>query len=361
MVDRIKFIVDNASLSEEILRQKFFRKPKNKKGNTVYLYKNNFVEEEDFTDGESEVLKKDSNNTKYRKHLYIQYIDYGKPKKLPNNNYDIKNELIIHRNLRKDGFGDGTVRDLNFTNFEKVIRGYSKKFIVEEKKFWNARITQLELGVTVKLSSKMRGILTCFENFKDLTEKNVYSNNGIAFIGENFSVSIYDKIEKMWSNKELFKNAKRKKYLKDKVSKNNYFLRLELKIMKVSGFNRSAFVGKIDRLKDIRDNWNYLGKALLDLYSDINYIDVLSPEVEDTISGQERKPMDKFLKFQGIKSIGFNEFFNQILPLMKGRGVRFRKEYQTFVSDYEKKYRTNYEAEFAEKVENRIESLRKMV
>lgn len=364
MVDRIKFVVDNAVISEEILRKKFFEAITNKRtGSKTYLYKNNFSYEDE-EESEEDVLepKKYTYDKAFKKHLYIKYVVYKTPKKLPNNDYLIKSELIIHRNIRKDRFGEGKTADLRFINFLKIIEKFIWEFNLDEKSVWNSRVTKLELGATIKLSSKMRGILSCFDSFKDLTEKNIYGDNGIAFIGENFSVSIYDKLKKMEKNEELFKSSKNKKKLIEKVSKNNYFLRFEVKIEKVSGFNRHSFKGKINRLKDIRDNWNYLGTALFDMYNDISYIDILSPEVEDSIAGKERKPMNDFLKFKGMQAIGKDRFFNQILPLMKnykGSLSKFRSEYRNFFNDYERKFRVDYEYQFTSKLEDRIESLRK--
>lgn len=363
MVDRIKFSVDNASINEQILKKEFFAGITNKDGNTFYLYKNNFVEDdEDNEEQSSDESEKNSYEKRYKKYLYIKYITYGKPKKLPANGYYISNELIVHRNLRKDQFDEGTIADLRYNNFLKVIEKYIKKFNIDEKVFWNSRVTKVELGVTLRLSVRTKGILSCFDNFNGLTHKNIYGNDGISFVGENFSVSIYNKLRKMERNGELFNNSTNKKMLIEKVTKNNYFLRLELKIEKVSGFYRESFKGKINRLKEIRDNWNYLGKALLDIYSDINYIDVISPEVEDTISGKERMPMNRFLQFKGMQSIGVDKFFNQLLPLMKdvkSSQSKFKKEYSDFYNDYERKFRVDYEEEFATKLENRIASLMK--
>ena len=363
MVDRIKFSVDNALINEEILKRQFFEGITNKDGNKFYLYKNNFVEDDEVDETQSsEETEKNLSDPRYKKYLYIKYVVYGKPKNLPSNGYSISSELIVHRNLRKDQFDEGTIADLRYNNFLKVIEKYIKKFDIDEKVFWNSRVTKLELGVTLRLSSKMKGILSCFDNFNGLAHKNIYGNDGISFVGENFSVSIYNKLRKMEKNGELFRNSTNKKMLIEKVTKNNYILRLELKIEKVSGFYRDSFSGKINRLKGIRDNWNYLGKALLDIYSDINYIDIISPEVEDTISGKERMPMNRFLQFKGIQSIGVDRFFNQLLPLMKdvkSSQSKFRKEYREFYNEYERKFRVDYENEFATKLEDRITSLMK--
>lgn len=304
MVDKIKFIVDNANLNKTILEEKFFEsKFPSQNGNRTYVFRNNVIEDDAESDDDSE----NANDKKYRKYLYIKYIVYKTPKRLPNVDYIITNELIIHRNLRKDWLGEGRLADLGYKSFVKAINKYAHLFGVGEAKFWNARVTKVELGLTLRLNSNMRGILSCLDSFNGITEKNIYGSNGIGFIGENFSISIYDKIERMINNNEIV--AKNKKNLIEKVLKNNYFLRFELKVEKVSGFYRSDFRNRINFLREIRDNWDKLGEAVLNLYYDINYIDVLSPEVQETISGKATTEMSKFLVYTAIQSIGKDNFY----------------------------------------------------
>ena len=365
MVDKIKFVVDNAKIPEDILKKKFFSAI-NKKGSKEYLYKNNFVEEEE---GEKDLPTENSTDrtayeNRYKKYLYIKYIVYSSPKKFPNNNYLIRSELIIHRNIRKDRFGEGTVHDLSYLGFLKIIDKYISDFGIDEKTMWNARVTKIELGVTLKLKSRMRGVLSCFESFNGITEKHIYGDAGISFIGNNFVVTFYDKLVKMQKSKELFKNSKNRAKLFEKVTKNNYFLRFELKIHKVSGFNsdENLFKKRIERLKEIRDNWNYLGKALFKMYEKVNYIDILSPEVEESFKGKEKKPMNDFLMFKGIKSVGKDRFFTQLIPLMKNEGnsqSKFKKWYRDFYNNYDRHYLVDYGAEFGNKLEDKLESLNK--
>lgn len=361
MVDKIKFIVDNANLDKKILEEKFFEQnpsknedEKKEKDIVIYVFKNNKTEGNDEEDSE------DSDNLddkKYKKYLYIKYVVRKIPKRLPNVDYEIKSELIIHRNIRKDWFGAGSSKDLGYENFIEIIEKYADLFGIEEKKLWNARVTKVELGVTLKLSAKMKGILSCFESFKDITEKNSYGNNGIGFIGENFSISIYDKLLRMVDNNEIFKKSRRKKILVKKLTKKHYFLRFELKVEKVSGFYRSDFKNRINYLKEIRNNWDYLGQAVLKLYSDINFVDILSPEVQEKISGEEKTPMNNFLKFTGIKSIGEDNFFRYFVPLMKGNGIRFKKFYSKLYNDHKQMTKYGYKEDFRAIMEKKIESL----
>lgn len=364
MVDKIKFIVDNAKIQDEILKKKFFPAV-NKKGSKEYLYRNNYVEDEDDEIDSAETSsEKSSYENKFKKYLYIKYIVYSSPKNLPNNDYSIRSELVIHRNIRKDRFGEGAVHDLSYLGFIKIIEKYINEFGIEEKLMWNARVTKLELGVTLKLKSKMRGVLSCFESFNGITEKHIYGNTGISFRGKNFAVTFYDKLVQMHKNQELFKRSKRKNELFEKVTKNNYFLRFELKIHKVSGFNsdESLFKKRIERLKEIKDNWNYLGKALFKMYEKVNYIDILSPEVEDSFKNQATTPMNHYLMFKGIKSIGKDRLFTQLIPLMKDDSIsqsKFKKYYRDFYNNYDRKFLVDYGAEFGNKLEDKIEFLMK--
>jgi len=359
MVDRIKFVVDNAGLSEEILSKKFFKNKPNKNGDIVYTFRNNYIQDDDINEDESNddmgVLP-----SKYSKYLYIQYVQYKISKRLPNVDYNVKNKLIIHRNIRKDWYGIGVLGDLASKSFERIINRYGKEFQIDNKLLWKARITQIELGVTLRLPVKMKGILSCFQSFEGLTEKNIYSENGVSFIGSNFSVSFYDKIVKMENNNELFVKSKNKKKLKDKVTKKNYFLRFELKVDKVSGFYNKNFDDKINNLFKIKDNWNHLLYSIAHLYEKVKFIDVVSPEVMDLIKGEEKKPMDNLLKFQGIKSITPDVFFEELLPQMKKeKQSKFKKEYRDFYNDYERKFRHGFKEEFRAKLDEKIDSLLK--
>lgn len=153
MVDRIKFVVDNADLSDEILNEKFFKSRPNKEGTIVYTYKNNHIEEdinEDETDDDKVILK-----SRYSKYLYVQYVQYKISKRLPNVDYNVKNKLIIHRNIRKDWFGNGRLADLGYKSFVKKINSYAEEFQIDNKRLWNARVTKIELGVTLRLPIKM--------------------------------------------------------------------------------------------------------------------------------------------------------------------------------------------------------------
>ncbi|MDG4655321.1 hypothetical protein, partial [Chryseobacterium arthrosphaerae] len=84
------------------------------------------------------------------------------------------------------------------------------------------------------------------------------------------------------------------------------------------------------------------------------------PEVMDSIRGEEQKPMDNLLKFQGIKSITPDVFFEDLLPQMKKeKQSKFKKVYRDFYNDYKRKFRYGFKEDFRAKLDEMIDSLTK--
>lgn len=70
--------------------------------------------------------------------------------------------------------------------------------------------------------------------------------------------------------------------------------------------------------------------------------------------------MDSLLKFQGIKSITPDVFFEELLPQMKkDKHSKFKKEYRDFYNKYERKFRYGFQEDFQAKLDEMIESLTK--
>lgn len=90
------------------------------------------------------------------------------------------------------------------------------------------------------------------------------------------------------------------------------------------------------------------------------FIDVVSPEVMDLIKGEEKKTMDNLLKFQGIKSITPDVFFEELLPQMKKeKQSKFKKEYRDFYNDYKRKFKGNIIPKLSINIIYRVNSIRK--
>lgn len=341
MVDRIKFIVDNANLSHIVLNEHFFG-PINSKGVKIYYYKNNQnVDEED---DENKLITYNDYDSKYKKNFYIKYYVYDKPRGLASNqNAKIGNQLIVHRNFRKEFYGEARIDDLDYKKFKELICRYAAKFQIDESRMLKARVTKVEFGVTLRLKSDMEAIIPCFVSCENLPEKVMYGNTGVTFIGGNYSVSFYDKLKRILDSRAMMKNQKRRAIHEPIVRKNNFWLRYEIKIEKVSGFNFGNYKDSMSTLKKILDNWNALGDMLYKMYGNVEFVDFLSPQIEVDIKGKSYGELDKLMTFTGIKTVGEKEFFTQFIPMLnKNKQSFFRGHYKIFYEGYVEKSKNGY-------------------
>lgn len=381
MVDRIKFSVDNANLTEKIL-EKYFYPGLPRKESTTYYYKNSLMigdEEEDEQeeieneDWQAEYKSPDNNEepstkklkTKYKKNLTIIYEVYKKPKhlfkpksertKIPNSG--IRNELIIHKNIRKEANGEGSSTDITYSKFKKEIQKIADKFEFKFDDVLRARVTQIELGVTVQLKSDMQLIIPCFVAYKKLPEIITFGHTGVTFVGDNYSVSFYDKLKRILDNGEALKKSEIRKRLEPKLRKNNFLLRFEIKINKVTGFNVGSYKTKMNTVKKILDNWKDLGDLIHKMFENVEFVDFLSPEIEVDLKGRGKTEMNKFLQFKGIQKIGEgrkrndnegeyqknHRFFTQyILIMTHDKIAEFRKYYKKIYEDHLDKNKKDY-------------------
>lgn len=363
MVDRIKFSVDNSNLSESVLK-KHFHTPINSKGSKLYYYKNNFNAEGDEGDEDSDgTVIFNSYDLKYKKNLYIKYVVYAKPKGLSGNpNANIRNELIIHRNLRKEIYGEARADDLNYGKFKKAIDKYSSMFGIEESRMLKARVTKIELGVTLRLKKNMEAIIPCFVSCQNLPEKVMYGNTGVSFIGENYSVSFYDKLKRILDNKETLKNQKRRSINEPKLRKNYFWLRYEIKIEKVSGFNFGNYKESISTIKKVLDNWNLHADMLYKMIGNVEFVDFLSPEIEVDLKGKSHGALDKLLMFHGINYIGKEKFFTQFIPLLNySKQSFYRNHYKEHYENFVQKSQNGYYGILDNAIIKKLKSLKNKV
>lgn len=366
MVDRIKFSTDNANLSESVLKKHFFD-PINSKGSKIYYFKNNYdidedEDDENFNNEDSSIIYS-SSESKYKKNLYIKYIIYARPKGLSGNpKANIRNELIVHRNFRKDFYGEFSINDLDYKKFKDVIYRYASMFEIDESRMLKSRVTKVEFGVTLRLKSDMEAIIPCFVSCDNLPEKVMYGNTGVTFIGGNYSVSFYDKLKRMIDSRDIMRNQKRRAIREPMIRENNFWLRYEIKIEKVSGFNFGNYKDSMNTLKRILDNWNLLGDMLYKMYGNVEFVDFLSPAIEVDIKGKSYGALDKLLIFTGIKAIREKEFFTQFIPLLNvSKQSFYRTHYKKFYEDFVEKSKNGYQKILDDKLKWKIKKLKSKV
>lgn len=256
--------------------------------------------------------------------------------------------LKIDGNLRKWYYGLDSSRDLSKKAFVDCIRLLSSKIEVEENKLWNATVTKLETGVTLKLKEKHRGIVNCIFDYKAF-DKNIFNTTGVEFKGENYDVIFYDHLRRIYNQKD-----KREKLYK-KIAKNNFLFRYEIQSHKVSG--TTMFKNKLNTLLRIKSNWKYIGENLLKTLDIVIFVNILSPEIYSEIKGGTKKQMTKYLIYQGIKKIGVENFRILVEQMNPKKRSQYKKEFLKLYEEFLDVEKKNYEVIFTQKVINKIQSL----
>lgn len=389
MIDKVKFYIENVRLSDEILKAKFKRKHDSRNGNEVYLFdhfnsvfvKKNVAETDNTPEDEEETYLK---NVKHQ-NLYILFI-----RKIGSK----VGKILFHQNIRKNWINynflefsrslEGNILprnyDLKFKDFVRIIDLYSDELNIPKNIFWNATITQMELGVNLKFDTRIRKnkelvgtmnlgkMLSCFGRLKNVEDKHSYGNYGICFKAKNFELSIYDKLKRIIKTKEIFKKSgeRAKENNRRKLNRVAFFLRYELRILSMSHFNQSAFENRIGTLKQIKDNWNEVLTALFETTDDIEFYDFLSPEIETELMkiGIKSKGLEKFkdlMMFNGLKKIGYNDFKNFIVPLVNSKvRTKFESAILQVNSEFRdmSKYGNSYQRKFLKVLETKLNSLK---
>ncbi|WP_160136619.1 hypothetical protein [Chryseobacterium sp. c4a] len=394
MIDVLKFDINNLRMDENILKTKF---KKTYESEVLTKYKYKFYDSELFNyskKNRDEVEQSIDDETKLYKvsHHYIYYIFKKKEK---------TGKLVFNQNIRRNWIDykiaadkkgieyidiiprkplmPRVMADLSYYNFIKIIELYAEELAIPKNIFWGANVTQVELGANLKFSTtiktkngfekiSLQGMLSSFGTLKNVPEKDTYGRSGIRFKADAFEISIYDKLKRIIFTKEIFKNKKESVKVKrrKKINEINHFIRYELKIKEVSSFRRESFADKLNTLKDIKDNWDVLLTSLFNTTEDIDFVDFLSPEIENELILSQLDSKSKglfyeYLIYQGVKKIGYTEFIRDIIPLVNTKTKRvFQADVDEIYDKFRNKnhYNTSYEKMFLDTLYKRLDSLK---
>ncbi len=345
MVDRIKFYII-CHLKSEILQYK--KKHSFRKGGKEFFVfdyqKISFLrkitnpelsQKEIYKFATSDSDDEDSFSTYSYKNLYITYSRIIGEE---------EGRLTIHQNIRKNYInykGLGAFRDLTYQDFIEIISLYADEFEIPREKFWKASITQLELGVNLTFKMHISSIINSFSQIRRVQKRFLVDNSALYFKAKKFEIVAYDKLDRAAEQKEIFSKwdkTKRKKLIK-KISKNNSFLRFELKIKSVQQFNQRDFKGKIESLERLRTNFRDVADSLFSLATTITFVDVISPEIskkllQSQLKSKGKTEFDQYLIYLGLKKFGIVEFVNFATPLLS-TSIKF-----SYLNSLEKLYNT---------------------
>lgn len=366
MVDLIKFYLENVWLSDYILATKFIRIKS--EGGVEY-----FKADPD----KISFLSKDSSAKKtahlLKNEIVIQQENLAK-------NFSYKNKFISFK--RKEGEKDGrfsvcqNIRkdfiriknlnpftDLNYLNFVEIIEMYADEFGIERDKFWKAKITQVELGVNVRFNMNIASIIKNVSRMKGM-ENTLRIGNTVNFKNQKYEVAIYDKLEREAQQNEVFKdvNKVRRRHLVKKIAKHNSIVRIELRVKRVSQFNRASIKSKIRTLESIRKSFDLLGKELYKLFVNISFVDEISPDINrnlviSQLNSKNVSAFNEYLQFLGLKSFGVAKFVNFAYPILN---TNIRNKYIQKLENIYNQYKGDNDyvrKEFQRKVSSKINKL----
>ncbi|WP_326982267.1 hypothetical protein VUJ46_19020 [Chryseobacterium sp. MYb264] len=297
MVDVIRFYIENVELTEKALKK-------------FDIYPVGYGKERGYYKKMKREIENDLDKPKGREFDYFSIV------------YDKKEDenigkLWFEQNIRRTYFDrirtdesdlEIAMSDLHYNDFVREIEYWANELDIDEEDFWKAKITKIELGVTLHFKTPMNGIISCFGSLKNLPRKHVYENSGVKFIGNNYQVSIYDKLDRAFHTGEIFEKqpAKRRNILNVGAKKVKAYIRYEIKITTVSGVLPKDF-GDISTLDKLNKSWNNLNNMLLNKIDDFTFVDILSPEIVkyiiyeqignaiDGVKGKDKTPIEEYL------------------------------------------------------------------
>ncbi|MPS72935.1 MAG: hypothetical protein E2590_07235 [Chryseobacterium sp.] len=371
MVDVIRFYVENVELSKDV-KKKFGRFYSDERfGNEFCYYKKpkNKSSQREAENSEIEDGKKRDYD-----HFEIKFV---KPKDKD------QGKLWFEQNIRRNYFDrtrtdesdyDIAASDLNYTDFVKEIEHWADEFGIDKDKFWKAKVTQVELGVTLHFKTSMLGVFSCFGSLKKMSRKHIYENFGVKFIGNNYQVSVYDKLERAFQRGEILKRVKtvKRNKVKEEAKKVKAHIRYEIKITTVSGILPDG-LKNINSLNYIKENWNSIGDVLLKKFDDFTFVDVLSPGIEKEIIYQQFKKdkedkgrrqneavINDYLKYLGMEAVGMEEFRQYIYPLLKKKNRTIEEKYLGLYEKFREKKKPSYSELFRKVLVKKIKTIQNM-
>ena len=246
------------------------------------------------------------NIDKFGKETYKLYSPFSASDETVYLNVAVKKDngltsVEVKGNFRKWYFGLNNLGDLNGSNFEKCISEISKRLFGNEETFWYFKITQVELGVTLKLPVKYADISNAFVsycNFKKIWHEDETS----SFVGDAYTVTVYNKgLEVLNGRKNKFGASLKKPRAIEKLSAQKSFIRFEIKITKLSKY--VEFKEMFSSLRDLYLNWNNVLDSSHKVFKKITYVDTMSPDHIEIIKGKRNTIVNEFFLWQSIRHL----------------------------------------------------------
>lgn len=257
----------------------------------------------------------------------------------------------ISGSLRRWYFGKlAASRDHNKSFLVKCINLLSDITGISLGTLWNGNLTRVELGMSVHLKRNQELFIPSLLTYGRLKRKQIGIET-VEFMGTKKSFICYDKLEEVGS-KYLSKK------IKDKLTKNNLILRLELKVKAPS---TPEYGGRVNSLKDIHRNWSeLLDELYFTLKDKVKKDDFFSSDLDIIYGKFTLTEFIEIYSFRGMKMNGMNNvnaFINSASKFPSKRSGN-RKRLHEIYNTYKSNDGQNLLNDIYEKVRSRADYLR---
>jgi len=235
--------------------------------------------------------------------------------------------LSITGSIRKWYFQENSKKDLKLDEFIKCLKKIANILYVDYEVLLKAKVTKLEIGITLSLPPHLRELKNCFISYGH-SERKEYNNDTLYFNYQNFKLVIYDKYLEINGIDSVEKKAMMTNVQK-KVYNARYFFRFEISIKKMSGTN---FSEKYDTIAKILKNWNELAITINEQINAIKFLDALSEDKDFEIN--TKKQLDRFLIFKSMKEITINDFLSYVKEKVLGNKSRMLNDYINIYNEH---------------------------
>lgn len=202
-------------------------------------------------------------------------------------------KIRIKNSLRKWYFGKRSMADFNKSKYIDCLYKMSSKIHLTMQELLTAKITKIEIGVNLKLSPEFLNYLLTLVGHDRLKFRDIYGNQTVSFRGTNLSLIFYDKLAELRNNNLITSNVF------SKLSNKFFFLRIEVRIKKVSGVAFSK--EKISTINDLLVNWEECFNYLNNHFNKVLQVDFISPKIALELQKGKDSLIYDLIKFNGIE------------------------------------------------------------
>lgn len=235
--------------------------------------------------------------------------------------------ITIQNSLRKWYFSKKSTQDFSKSAFTECLKLLSKKIFLEYNDLCKSKITNLELGVTLKLDSEFRLFMATLLEHQRLKNRHSINNETIMFDGENKCLKLYNKSKEIYMHTDLSKKGYKK------ISDRYFILRIEIDFKKISGVSFSK--ENLESIEHLLKNWEKAFEYLTDQVKEIKTIDFISPKIVSKLEKGTDKDIYNWLIFVATEHIKLDKLWMTINDISE-RPHNLKKRIEMIIDEYRK-------------------------